>query len=255
MKSMPSARPDRPAALRILLLVVAATVLVACAAAPEAVDPRSDAPEARPRQRPAADLPLTYAQAVGRWRSPGEVNDWIGARFEYDLDRAMQLSESQRAQGPRVQIHEPGAFFARPAGVCVDLARFAVETLRATAPSARPAYLMIEFDPQVIAGNTLRRHWVVQYEADGKLYYFADSKRPGHVAGPYRTVQEYIEQYAQYRQRRIVSSRALESYERRLRQAGTQGMPGRPILTRSCPGPGRAHPTASQPLSWRWGRC
>jgi hypothetical protein len=77
---------------------------------------------------------------------------------------------------------------------------------------------MIEFDPTVIAGNTLRRHWVVQYEVDGKLYYFADSRRPGHVAGPYGTVQEYIEQYSQYRQRRIVSYRTMDSYERKLKK-------------------------------------
>ena len=99
-----------------------------------------------------------------------------------------------------------------------DLSRFAVETLRAVAPSAKAAYLMIEFDPAVISGNTLRRHWVVKFERDGKLYFFADSKRPGHIAGPYSTVQEFIDQYSQYRQRRIVSYRALESHERQLKK-------------------------------------
>ena len=77
---------------------------------------------------------------------------------------------------------------------------------------------MIEFDPAVISGNTLRRHWVVKFERDGKLYFFADSKRPGHIAGPYSTVQEFIDQYSQYRQRRIVSYRALESHERQLKK-------------------------------------
>jgi hypothetical protein len=185
---------------------------------PAAVDPTSDAPETISRQRSVAGLPASYAEAIGKWRSPSDVNEWIGARFEYDLDRAMKLSENQRERGPPVQIHEPSFFFDRPTGVCVDLARFAVETLRATVPSGKAAYLMIEFDPTVIAGNTLRRHWVVQYEVDGKLYYFADSKRPGHVAGPYGTVQEYIEQYSQYRQRRIVSYRTMDSYERKLKK-------------------------------------
>jgi hypothetical protein len=166
----------------------------------------------------AVDLPASYAEALGTWRSPIEVNAWIGARFEYDQERAVKLSESQRALGPGVKIHQPGAFFDRPAGVCVDLARFAVETLRAVAPAANATYLMIEFDPVMISGNTLRRHWLVMFERGGQLYFFADSKRPGHIAGPYGTIAEFIDHYSQYRQRRIVSYRALQSYERRLKQ-------------------------------------
>lgn len=205
-------------AMRVLPVVVLVLALTSCAMVPAGIDPRSDVPEARSRPAPVSDSPVSYAEALAKWRSPSELNDWIGARFDYDLDRAMTLSESQRALGPRVQIHEPSAFFARPTGVCVDLARFAVETLRATAPSAQAAYLMIEFGPTVIAGHTLRRHWVVQYEVDDKLYYFADSKRPGHAAGPYSTVQEYIEQYSRYRLRKIVAYRTLESYERTLKK-------------------------------------
>jgi hypothetical protein len=44
---------------------------------------------------------------------------------------------------------------------------------------------MIEFDPVSLAGNTLRRHWIASYERNGMRYFFADSKRPGHIAGPY----------------------------------------------------------------------
>ncbi len=199
--------------------LVAALALTSCAVAPPpAADPASDAPEAafvRPR---ATKLPDSYAEAIGAWRTPSEVNAWIGARFEYDHARALQLSESQRASGPRIRIHEPELFFERPAGVCVDLARFAVDTLRTVAPAANAAYVMIEFDPVVVAGHTLRRHWIVRFEVDGKLYFFADSKRPGHVAGPYHSTRQFIDQYAQYRQRRIVSFRVLESYERKLKQ-------------------------------------
>lgn len=206
--------PSRRAHLRLF----AALALGAYGLKAFAAEQDSDAPDAPARRGGEAALPASYTEATRTWRSASEVNDWIGARFEYDRERAMKLSENQRGAGPRVHIHEPAEFYMRPVGVCVDLARFAVETLRITAPAARAAYLMIEFDPTVIAGNTLRRHWVVQYEADGKLYYFADSKRPGHVAGPYSMVQEYIDQYAQYRQRRIVAYRSMESYERRLRQ-------------------------------------
>lgn len=204
--------------MRPLLSSLAAFALIACAMVPPAGDPASDAPDSRPPHQGAVDLPASYAEAIGKWRSPTEVNAWIGARFEYDHDRAMKLSESQRALGPSVRIYQPEAFFDRPAGVCVDLARFAVETLRAVAPAANATYLMIEFDPVAISGNTLRRHWLAMFEHDGQLYFFADSKRPGHIAGPHGTIAEFIDHYAQYRQRRIVSYRALQSYERRLKQ-------------------------------------
>lgn len=204
--------------MRTFLTSIVAFALASCAMVPAAVDSSSDAPDSMSGRQTASDLPASYSAAIGTWRHPSEVNRWIGARFEYDLDRAMKLSESQRALRPSVQIYEPEAFFARPTGICVDLSRFAVETLRAVAPSAKAAYLMIEFDPAVISGNTLRRHWVVKFERDGKLYFFADSKRPGHIAGPYSTVQEFIDQYSQYRQRRIVSYRALESHERQLKK-------------------------------------
>ena len=161
---------------------------------------------------------MTYADALRSWHSAEEVNAWIGARFEYDADRAAKLSESQRALVARVEIHEPDAFFAEPSGVCVDMARFAVETLRVVAPMSKPTYLMIEFDPQIISGNTLRRHWLVMFEREGKFYFFADSKRPGYIAGPYTTVQQFIDQYAQYRGRRIVSHRILDTYERKVKR-------------------------------------
>jgi hypothetical protein len=76
---------------------------------------------------------------------------------------------------------------------------------------------MIEFDPVSISGNTLRRHWVASFERDGKRYFFADSKRPGHMAGPYGSTQEFIAEYAAYRGRRIVSFREAETFERKAR--------------------------------------
>ena len=203
--------------LRIVLAALASAALAACASVPGAADPDSDAPEARTR----SDLPLkparSYGEALRTWQSAADVNAWIGARFEYDMARALRLSETQRDKLGRMPILAPEAFFEAPRGVCVDLARFAVESLRAVDPGAEPAYVMIEFDPVAIAGNTLRRHWVVSFRQDGQLYFFADSKRPGHVAGPYASTQEFIAEYARYRGRQIVSFREAESYERKLR--------------------------------------
>jgi hypothetical protein len=196
---------------------------------PASADPASDAPESRSAYGGRYTEAASYGEALKLWRSAEEINAWIGARFEYDMSRALQLSETQRQANGRMRIHAPEAFFAAPKGVCVDVARFAVETLRAIAPEARAAYVMIEFDPVSISGSTLRRHWVATFERDGKRYFFADSKRPGHMAGPYGSTQEFIDEYARYRGRRIVSFREAESFERKARTpAAKQSRDARP---------------------------
>jgi len=192
-----------------------ALILMLCAlsaAAAETADPASDAPEVRTSRDTAFRGPPSYSQALKAWRTPEEINAWIGARFEYDIQRAMRLSETQRSQSGTLPITEPSAFFADPAGVCVDLSRFAVETLRNISPELKARYLMIEFAPAIIAGNTLRLHWVATFTREGKHYFFADSKRPGHIAGPYASAQAFIDEYAKYRGREIVAFREPASY-------------------------------------------
>jgi hypothetical protein len=99
----------------------------------------------------------------------------------------------------------------------VDLARFGVETLKSIDPLSDPKYLMIEFAPTTLAGNTLRLHWLAAFRRDGQTYFFADSKRPGHIAGPYRDPADFIRDYEQYRGRKILSFREAESYQKRER--------------------------------------
>jgi len=203
--------------MRVQATLAVAFALSICAFLTHAADPNSDAPE--DRERPAGrvrDFP-SYAQAVQAWRSPEDVNAWIGAKFEYDSERSMLLSETQRARKAGPPIYPPAEFFATPKGICVDLSRFSVETLRAMAPDLKARYLMIEFNPVNLRGNTLRRHWVAAFERGGKRYFFADSKRPGHIAGPYETTQAYLDDYAKYRGREIVAARELESFTRRNR--------------------------------------
>lgn len=207
--------------MRSTLAATALILMVAWTAA-EATDPRSDAPEPPVIAHGPVKEAASYAEALRIWRTSEDVNAWIGAKFEYDMSRAMLLSETQRTNGGRLPIHRPDAFFATPSGVCVDLSRFAVETLRAIDPQARPAYLMIEFAPISIGGNTLRRHWLVSFEHDGKHYFFADSKRPGVIAGPYASTRDFIEEYARYRNREVVGFRQMESYERKTRTLATK---------------------------------
>ena len=197
-------------------LVASAVALVACIA--HAADPRSDAPEDRVVPASAMPAPPTYDAALAAWRGADDINGWIGARFTYDGARALRLSETQRGS-ERLAIHRPDAFYREPNGVCVDLARFGVETLRAIDASSKPVYLMIEFAPLEIAGNVLRRHWLAGFERDGMRWYFADSKRPGHLAGPYPSAAAFVDEYARYRGRTIVAFSERESYERSMRTA------------------------------------
>jgi hypothetical protein len=159
----------------------------------------------------------SYEHALHIWKTPEDINAWIAANFSYDTARAMRLSESQRTKNEQFSIYHPGEFFKRKTGVCVDLSRFGVETLKRIDPKSDPKYLMIEFDPIQISGNTLRLHWLVSFKRNGKSYFFCDSKRPGHIAGPYHDMQEFINEYEQYRGRKIIAFRELASYQRQRR--------------------------------------
>lgn len=176
-----------------------------------------DAPEYTLQSAARFKAPTSYEQALQVWRTPEDINGWIAVYFSYDTARALRLSETQRAKDDRFSIYSSIEFFNTKTGVCVDLSRFGVETLRRIDPGTDPKYLMIEFDPIQIQGNTLRLHWVVSFKREGKTYVFCDSKRPGHIAGPYDDPQEFINEYEQYRGRRIVRFQELESYEKQRR--------------------------------------
>ena len=203
----------------------AAAVSAACAGTADnesRADPASDAPEQRSLARGEAPSPDSYARALQTWRSAEDLNAWLGERFEYDSARALRLSETQRARAGTLPLHEPAVFFESPRGVCVDVARFAVESLRAIDPQAKAGYLMIEFNPATLSGQTLRRHWVATFQRDGQLYVFGDSKRPGHLAGPYADAAAFVADYARYRGREVIAFRQLPTYERQRRQLATQ---------------------------------
>jgi len=197
--------------------VLALLVLSGCAGALHTANPSSDEPEYARDATAPFKAAASYAEAVRVWETPADVNAWIAANVSYDIARAMSLSETQRTKTGRIAIYRPSEFFEKKAGVCVDLSRFGVETLRTIDPASDPKYLMIEFDPVEIKGHTLRRHWLVSFKRGGKIYFFSDSKRPGHIAGPYDDTRTFIDEYERYRGRRIVAFRELESYEKQRR--------------------------------------
>jgi len=164
-----------------------------------------------------------YSRALDLWKTAEDINKWIAASFIYDKARAIKLSSNQRAKNGGTPIYNPSEMFESKAGVCVDLARFGVETLRIIDPNSDPKYLMIEFDPIQINGNTFRLHWLVSFKRDGMTYFFCDSKRPGYIAGPYKTTQVFISEYEQYRGRKIVAHRELESYQKQRKSQSVKG--------------------------------
>lgn len=123
-----------------------------------------------------------------------------------------------------ISIYKPSEFFETKAGVCVDLARFGIETLRIIDPNSDPKYLMIEFDPIQINSNTFRLHWLVSFKKDGVKYFFCDSKSPGYIAGPFNSTQVFISEYEQYRDRKIVAYRELESYKKQRKSQSAKGI-------------------------------
>ncbi|NWG03802.1 MAG: hypothetical protein HXY44_13195 [Syntrophaceae bacterium] len=183
----------------------------------DSVEPSLDEPEYPLNSTMVFKATGSYEQALKVWKTPEDINGWIAANFSYDMARALRLSETQRTKNEKISIYDPSKFFDVKTGVCVDLSRFVVETLRQIDPGSDPKYLMIEFDPVEIRGNKLRLHWLVSFKRNGKTYFFADSKRPGYIAGPYNDAQEFISEYEQYRGRKIVVFRELESYQKQRR--------------------------------------
>ena len=165
----------------------------------------------------------SYNRALGFWKTAEDINKWIAASFVYNKDRAIKLSSDQRTKNKGISIYNPSEFFENKTGVCVDLARFCVETLRIIDPNSEPKYLMIEFDPIQINSHTFRLHWLVSFKRGGMKYFFGDSKRPGYISGPYNSTQVFISEYEKYRGRKIVTHRELDSYQKERKSKSPKG--------------------------------
>jgi len=196
------------------LVLFALFFLACCANASYSAVISSDEPEYIRSSTGVFKAAGSYEHALQVWKTPEDINAWIAANFSYDMERAIQLSESQRAGKERIPIYDPSEFFNIKTGICVDMSRFGVETLRRIDPGSDPKYLMVEFDPIQIRKNMLRRHWLVSFRRNGKTYLFADSKCPGHIAGPYNNMLEFIHEYEQFRGRKIVEFREMQSFRK-----------------------------------------
>jgi hypothetical protein len=158
--------------------------------------------------------PRSLAQALQDWRRPEDIAAWASANFRFDAERALLFSGTHRRLGPAPTVAEPEAFLAEPVGICLDLARFAVETLRRVDTAAQARYLMVEFEPVLVDGHLLRLHWMASFRRGDQAYFFADSDRPGHVAGPYACSQDFIAEYQAFRGRPVLRHLELDSLQR-----------------------------------------
>lgn len=156
----------------------------------------------------------SYQEALVSWDHVDSVNHWIGKHFGYDMSRALKLGEGsdQRSQTP---ILTPEEFYENPNGVCLDLSRFAVETLRQISQDYDANYLMIEFEPLEIKGAVLRKHWITVYKDANDLFNFtADSKFPGRKYEGYKDVDLFIKEYELLRERKITNYKVVPSYKK-----------------------------------------
>ncbi len=156
---------------------------------------------------------IQYIEVISKWKSVEHISKWIGQNFHYDMSRAIKLG-SKRNEGPGITIFSPEEFFSVKSGICVDLSRFAFETLKKINPEIEAYYLMIDFEPIEIQGSIIRKHWVLAYKLKNQFYITADSKVPGTISGPYATIQDFIIDYEKFRERKIESFKLLNDYKK-----------------------------------------
>jgi hypothetical protein len=175
-----------------------------------------DGPDSRNDAERYSTEQMTYEQALCSWKDMNDINDWIRGNFRYDSSRAMSMA-SNRIEG-RLAVYTPQETSLKKEGVCIDLARFTVETAKAIRPDLQVNYLLIEFVPITIENNIFKQHWLVSYRESRELFVFADTKRPGVIVGPYESIDEYIADYQKYRSREIVSYKMLDSFQKQMKQ-------------------------------------
>jgi hypothetical protein len=160
---------------------------------------------------------MTYDEQLRQWRSAEDVNEWIGANFAYDRMRASEMSSGRDRQA-MPEVYEPSETYSRKAGICVDLAGFAVHALRQVDPDLEPLYLRIRFEPVIIEGCKFEQHWLVSFKKAEEYFFFADTKQPGLMSGPVSSPLEFLVGYQSFRKRKILAFELTDSFHRKLKE-------------------------------------
>jgi hypothetical protein len=186
----------------------------------------SDAPnDLLVHQSNASEGISSYEASVKQWTTITDVNNWMKQNFHYEINRAKHLAENSSTR-EKTGIYSPAELYQIKKGVCIDLSRFAVETINIIDTSKHVQYLLIEFEPIMIDSSIIKKHWTAIYQDVLGYYIIADSKRPGHVAGPYQNVDDFISEYQTFRNRKILSWKILPSYEKRKKKKTLQQKQG-----------------------------
>lgn len=154
-----------------------------------------------------------YFETVSHWSTFKDVYNWVKYNFCYDFARAQLLANNSNKKN-KISIYSPEELWIKKKGICVDLSRFAYETIQLIDSSAISNYLKIEFEPLEINGSRFVNHWLILLKEKDEFYFFADSKRPDILDGPYESVQEFIKKYEKFRGRKINSYALLNSYKK-----------------------------------------
>jgi hypothetical protein len=94
-----------------------------------------DEPEAERDLSVHSQTVKSYNQALDIWKTAEDLKKWVSMSFVYGKARAIELSSDQREKNKGVSIYNPSELFGTNAAVCVDLARFGVETLKIIEPN------------------------------------------------------------------------------------------------------------------------
>lgn len=188
----------------------------------------SDEPEKTVSNRsvgwPATDpvFALSYTEQIALWYKAEDLNTWIALNFGYDMNRAIALSASRQESSEGPDIYTPSELYTKKTGICVDLSRFAVESMREIDPESEPRYLMLKLEPVNIGGHWFENHWLACFRRLEKYFFFADTKRPGLITGPFESPEAFISEYQKFRRRTVVRFDLLSTYRRERRRARTK---------------------------------
>ena len=101
----------------------------------------------------------------------------------------------------------------------IELTPVRYKSLRAIELESAPKYGKITFAPTYVHSCLFQKHWLATFIRGGLHYFFADTKRPGLIAGPFKLPEHFVVEYEQFHQRQVLSFRLLSSHRRTLRNA------------------------------------
>lgn len=156
---------------------------------PTEPSPMIPLPTEIPQEKPskAESLPSkTYVEAVSKWKSYQDLENWFEKEFSLDVDRFKQFE--QTLPPPRT----PEETFRLRSGIYIDAATFTKETLNRIDPSYKAQIVVIIMRPYGY------NHYACSFKKDGKIFimdYGTPYKKITGVHGPFSSLEAYRKFY------------------------------------------------------------